>query len=62
MCRSPCNIIMEQIEQQLLLLRHISNDKKYVHVTIPFLLCNRIRLAVCLSVSQSLFEQFAMKG
>ncbi len=32
-------IIMVQIEQQLLLLWRISNDKKYVHVTIPILLC-----------------------
>ncbi len=32
-------IIMVQIEQQVLLLWRISNDKKYVHVTIPFLLC-----------------------
>ncbi len=35
-------IIMEQIEQQLLLLWRISNDKKYVHVTIPFLLCTTL--------------------
>ncbi len=27
------------MEQQLLLLWRISNDKKYVHITIPFLLC-----------------------
>ncbi len=35
-------IIMVQIEQQVLLLWHISHDKKYVHVTIPFLLCTHI--------------------
>ncbi len=35
-------IIMAQIEKQLLLLWRISNDKKYVHVTIPFLLCAQL--------------------
>ncbi len=52
MCGKPLvcigvHITEVTMEQQLLLLWRISNEKKYVHLTIPFLLCSYSSTAMC---------------